>query len=85
MKDMPRRKVTAVELREILARELRCTAGDSCLRCHVPMPVSFGSRPGAWRIAGIDECSTLCHTILADIAAKLAADYELKEPPRSAG
>ena len=83
MNDMPRKKVSAAELHDILAREFRGSAGDSCLKCGIPMPVYLrGGTKGAsnWRIGAIDECSTLCHSILEEIAASAAAMYELKAP-----
>ena len=80
---MPRKKVSAAELHDILTLEFRETAGDSCLKCRIPMPAFFerGAASGRnWRIGGIDACSSLCHTILEDLAAKLAGEYELKRP-----
>lgn len=84
MNHMPRKKVSATELHDLLMREFRGTAGDSCLKCSIPMPVFFeaGAHGGRnWRMGGIDDCSTLCHTILEDVAAKLADQYEMKPPP----
>jgi hypothetical protein len=82
---MSRKKVSALELHEILMLEFRGTAGDSCLKCRIPMPAYFA--PGAasglnWRVGGIDDCSSLCHTILEDLVAKLSSRYELKKPGR---
>lgn len=80
---MPRRKVSAVQLHDILTREFRGTAGDSCLKCRIPMPAYFapGATSGAnWRIGAIDDCSSLCHTVLEDLATRLAIEYELKAP-----
>src|ERR1700694_4740330 len=80
---MSRKKVSAAGLHEILTRESRGPAGDSCLKCRIPMPAYFA--PGAasgrnWRIGGIDDCSNLCHTILEDLVAKLSGQFELKKP-----
>jgi len=80
---MPRRKIDASELHDILTKEFRATAGDHCLKCRIPMPafIEPGERGGAnWRIATGDECSNLCHTILEDLAAKLAKSYDIAKP-----
>ena len=74
-----RKKISAVELHDLLTREFRKTAADGCLSCGVPMPAYFaGAKEGAnWRLGGSGECSRLCHTILQDIAARVAARYDL--------
>ena len=74
-----RKQIPPAELHDLLVREFRKTAGDSCLGCRIPMPAYFaGARHGPnWRIGAFDECSTLCHTILEDVAAKVAARYDL--------
>ena len=74
-----RKKIPAAELHDLLTREFRRTAADGCLSCRVPMPSYFaGAKKGAnWRLGGPAECSGLCHTILQDIAARVAARYDL--------
>lgn len=74
-----RKRIAAAELHDLLTREFRKTAGDTCLGCRIPLPSYFaGARTGPnWRIGAFDECSTLCHTILEDVAAKVAARYDL--------
>lgn len=66
----------------MLAREFRNTAGDLCLRCAIPPPSYFaGARGGPnWRIGTPEECSALCHTIIVDVAARLAERYDLEAP-----
>ena len=79
--DMPRKRVSAEELHDLLVREFSNTAGDTCLSCRLPMPVFLETRDPDrpnWRIGSIAECSTLCHTILEDVAAKLAHKYNLR-------
>ncbi|HET7730338.1 MAG TPA: hypothetical protein VFK48_09920 [Usitatibacter sp.] len=77
-----RKRLPASELHDLLTREFRGTAGDHCLRCRVPMPswVAGAKRGPNWRIGTLDECSTLCHTILEDVAAKLADRYDIQAP-----
>jgi hypothetical protein len=80
---MGRKAIARERLRGIIEREFRDTAGDSCLKCTIPMPAYL--EPGEsdapnWRIGRIDECSTLCHSILEDIAAKLAREYDITRP-----
>lgn len=74
-----RKRIRAGELHDLLVREFRDTAGDSCLGCRIPMPAYFaGARDGPnWRIGTFEECSSLCHTILEDVTAKVAARYDL--------
>jgi hypothetical protein len=75
-----RRKISKTELHALLERKFRSTAADQCLKCRVPMPVFVESSTGAtnWRLGRLDECTSLCHSILDDIAEKLAEQYELK-------
>lgn len=82
---MSRKKISQARLHELLAREFAATAADTCLKCRIPMPAYFapGTAAGAnWRLASLDECSTLCHSIIQDIAAKLAAEYDLTRPAK---
>ncbi|HYC37844.1 MAG TPA: hypothetical protein VEC19_15555 [Usitatibacter sp.] len=74
-----RKRLSATKLHELLEEEFRKTAGDHCLRCRVPMPAYFaGAREGPnWRAGSLAECDALCHTILQDIAERLARRYDL--------
>lgn len=77
-----RKRLPASELHDLLTREFRSTAGDHCLKCSIPMPSWFaGARQGPnWRLNTRDECPTLCHTILEDVAARLAERYDIQAP-----
>ncbi|HET7730147.1 MAG TPA: hypothetical protein VFK48_08955 [Usitatibacter sp.] len=77
---MRKKRVSAAELHDLMTREFRKSAGDLCLKCRLPMPTYFaGSSEGPnWRIGTLDECSTMCHTIVEDLVAKLAQAYELR-------
>lgn len=76
-----RKQLTATELHDLLVREFAKTAGDLCLRCRVPMPVFRESRAGPnWRLGAMDECNSLCHSLVQDIAAKLGENHDLKHP-----
>jgi hypothetical protein len=74
-----RKKISTDELHALLEREFRKTAADLCRACSVPKPVFLASPTGRsnWRIGSLEECPGLCHTILEDVAAKLAEKYEL--------
>ncbi|MGZ5073646.1 MAG: hypothetical protein ACXWBL_10930, partial [Usitatibacter sp.] len=79
---MSRRRIKAADLHELLAREFRGTAGDLCLKCRIPMPTYIEPGEGGgpnWRIASGAECANLCHTILEDLAAKLAKSYDITQ------
>jgi hypothetical protein len=78
---MKRAQVSSAELHDLLTREFRKTAGDQCLRCSIPMPAYFaGSRGANWRVGALDECPTLCHSILEELVGKLSERYELRSP-----
>jgi hypothetical protein len=82
--DSGRRKVSAAQLHDLLAAEFRKTAGDQCLRCRVPMPAYFAGSTGVnWRVGALDECSSLCHSILQDLVEKLSQHYELRGPQKA--
>jgi len=76
-----RKRVSADELHDLLTREFARTAGYMCLKCRLPKPVFRESkaRPN-WRLGTLDECTTLCHSIVEDIATKLGEDYDLRRP-----
>jgi hypothetical protein len=77
-----RRTISAAQLHELLAREFERTAAGLCGTCRVPRPVFLESsaRGPNWRLPALGECAGLCHTILEDVAAKLARDYDVKRP-----
>jgi hypothetical protein len=76
---MTRKKVTAAELHALLEREFRNSAADLCLKCKVPKPVFIDAKSGAnWRVATLDECGTMCHSIFQDIVDQAAEKYDLK-------
>jgi len=33
-----------------------------------------------WRVPSLDECDSLCHSILMDIAEKVGRDYDIARP-----
>jgi hypothetical protein len=76
---MKKKTIPRAELHALLQEEFSKTAGDLCLACRLPMPTYFaGSREGPnWRLPPLGECGSLCHTIASDVAAKLAARYDL--------
>jgi hypothetical protein len=78
-----RKSISAAKLHDMLSAEFRKTAGDMCLKCAIPMPAYREPGQGAgpnWRIGGTAECSSLCHTILEDLVAELAARYDITRP-----
>ena len=80
---MARKRVSRQELHDILVREFRNTAGDACLACRIPLPSYFapGEATGVnWRLAGMEECPSLCHTIVMDLFEKLSEEYAVTRP-----
>ena len=77
-----RKRVSAKDLHDLLTREFRKSAGDSCIKCRLPMPSYFaGARDGPnWRLAPLSECSTMCHTLVEDLVAKFSASHDLEHP-----
>jgi hypothetical protein len=77
---MTRKKVSTRELHALLEREFRDSAADLCLKCRVPKPVFVASATGAsnWRVAAMDECGGLCHTIFQDVVEKVSQRYDLE-------
>jgi hypothetical protein len=75
-----RKKISASELQLLLENEFRKTAAGLCRACSVPKPVFLRTASGGsnWRIGSLAECSGLCHTILEEVAGKLAEKYDLK-------
>ena len=75
------KRVSATELHDLLTREFAKTAGDLCLKCRIPMPVFREAKAGPnWRLGAMDECNSLCHSLVQDIAAKLGENYRLRRP-----
>jgi len=80
---MTRKKISPAQLHDLLTAQFRKTAGDSCLKCSIPMPAyrEPGESAGPnWRIGNTAECSSLCHTILEDLVAELARSYDITRP-----
>jgi len=77
-----RRNLSAQELHEVLTREFTNTAAGLCSRCRVPKPVFRGDVTTGpnWRVPPLDECDSLCHSILMDVAEKLGREYEMARP-----
>jgi len=75
-----RKKISASDLQRLLESEFRKTAADLCRACSVPKPVFLPTASGGsnWRVGSLEECSGLCHTILEEVAGKLAEKYDLK-------
>lgn len=73
-----RRRISATKLHDLLAAELGRTTAELCSACAVPMPLFRESASGPnWRLPAVPECNALCHTILLDIAQKLAREYDI--------
>jgi len=81
-----RRHVSAKELHDILTRRFTDSAAGLCSRCRVPRPVfrdDVASGPN-WRVPALDECDSLCHSILMDIAQKVGEEYDMAKPRKAA-
>jgi hypothetical protein len=77
-----RNRITAEALHALLQKEFAEKAGDLCAACRLPKPTYFaGARAGPnWRLPALGECSSLCHTLAEELAARYAQRYELHPP-----
>src|ERR1043166_2027572 len=71
-KRLKRRTIAREELHALLQEEFALRAGAQCVGCRLPMPVYFaGAREGAnWRLPPLDECSSLCHTLVDELRSE---------------
>jgi hypothetical protein len=76
---MTKKKIPPEKLHALLEEEFRATAAGLCRACSVPRPIFRESASGTsnWRVGALDECSGLCHSILSDVAARLAERYDI--------
>jgi hypothetical protein len=81
---LKKQRIAAGELHARLQEAFSRKAGSLCGACRLPLPRYFaGARDGPnWRLPPLEECSSLCHTLVDEIVAHHAARYEL-EPPAS--
>jgi hypothetical protein len=79
---LKRRAIAAQELHARLQEEFQKRSGAHCVACRLPTPTYFaGAREGAnWRLAPLGECSSLCHTLAEEIAARYAARFDILPP-----
>lgn len=81
-----KRHVSATQLYELLTREFDDSAAGLCPRCRVPRPIfreGAGDGPN-WRVPPLEECDSLCHSILVDVAERLGRDYAMTRPRKAA-
>jgi hypothetical protein len=76
---MTKKKIAPDRLHALLEQEFRATAAGLCGKCSVPKPIFRESSRNAsnWRVGAIDECSGMCHSILADVVARLTMQYDI--------
>ena len=79
---MAKKRITVDELHALLQAEFANKAGDLCVACRLPRPTYFaGAREGPnWRLPSLGECSSLCHTLAQDLAARYSARYPRVTP-----
>ena len=78
-----RSAVTPSELYAILDREFKQSRAATCKSCKMPLPYRI-SRANAeaanWLIGTPDQCTQGCHNVIAEIAVRLMAKYDLEGP-----
>ena len=75
-----KKRLSVEELHAKLQEEFAKRTGDLCAGCRLPRPTYFaGARDGPnWRLPPLGECSSLCHTLAEELAARYAQRYELR-------
>jgi hypothetical protein len=83
---MPRQGIPADRLHALLQREYQQSRVVDCVtRCQMPRPVFHdvdGTDAPNWHLPPGLKCPRHCERIIADVAAKLAALYDLEPPLR---
>ena len=76
---MAKKRIPRDKLHALLVEEYARTAGDLCTACRLPLPSYFAAAKEGpnWRLPPMEECNALCHTIAADVAARMAQRYDL--------
>ena len=78
-----RTAVTPSELYTILEREFKNSRGATCRTCKMPLPYRIAranTEAANWLIGTPDQCAQGCHNVIAEIAVKLMAKYDLEGP-----
>ena len=78
-----RTRVTPSELYAILDREFKQLRSTTCKSCKMPLPYRItraNSEAANWLIGTPDQCKQGCHNIIAEIAVRLMAKYDLEGP-----
>ena len=82
---MPRQAVPADKLLALLQREYQQSRTVDCVtRCPMSRPLFReveGTDAANWHVPAGPKCPRHCERIIADIAARLAAMYDLEPPP----
>ena len=78
-----RSKVTPSELYAILDREFKKERSAGCTTCKMPLPYRItrvNAEASNWLIGTPDRCPQGCHTVIAELAVRLMAKYDLEGP-----
>ena len=78
-----RTAVTPSELYSILDREFKAARSTACKTCKMPLPYRItraNAEASNWLIGTPDQCAHGCHNVIAEIAVKLMASYDLEGP-----
>ena len=78
---MPRQAITAEQLHALLTRAYHEARVVDCVtRCPMPRPVfrdAKGEDVANWHVPSGLKCPRHCHRIVAEVAERLAASYNL--------
>jgi hypothetical protein len=80
---LDRKRLTPGALYTVLNAELRRLRPEACLACRMPLPFPI-ERPDTvsanWRIGTPPPCAHGCDSIIAEIAARLWPQFDLRDP-----
>jgi hypothetical protein len=79
---MARITLTPGRLYTLLSAEYKKVRPPRCMSCRTPYPylvVRSEGMPANWFVAGMSDCRHGCHTVIAEIVARLWEGYDLQD------
>jgi hypothetical protein len=85
MDTISRPVISGPSLYSLLIREFERLRPAECKRCRVPLPYwgpSAGNSAGYWYMGTPAECPHKCRQVIAELWAKVTAEYVISPPQR---
>jgi hypothetical protein len=80
---MSRTVLPGPKLYGVLSHEFEQSRPKACVSCRMPLPCLTDGFDGAsanWRIGEVQRCVHGCHIVIAQVAAAVAARYDIALP-----